>query len=149
MQLAQKWHPDARMIDLRVRETMNYAPEFLFKSGSDRATFAVRMDRGQLTTQVMALVTAAATGDPLPLKFLDLPAAIAKARQRGMPPVLKEAELQASSSESPRLSWAIMPETDDPPYLYTVDAATGAVSSVDQFYPGEEPNNRRPVNRPE
>jgi TPR repeat protein len=127
MRLAQKWHHDAQMIDLRIRESNNYALEFLFSSPSDRSTFYVTLVKARFTSQVMPPVTTSATGGPLPLNFLDLPAAIAKAEQRGMPKVIKEAALQSSSAESARPAWAIQPETDESPYLYTVDATTGAV----------------------
>jgi hypothetical protein len=132
MQLAQKWHGDAQMIDVRVREMNNYALEFDFKSPSDRATFYVQSIKGQFTSQVMPPVTTSATGGPLPLEFLDLPAAIAQAEQQGMPPVIKEASLQVSGKKSMPLVWAIQPETDDEPYLYTINAATGAASSLAQ-----------------
>jgi TPR repeat protein len=132
MRLAQKWHSDAQMIDLRIRESNNYVLEFDFSSPSDRSTFYVQLINGQFTSQVMPPVTTSATGDPLPLEFLDLTAAIVQAEQQGMPHVIKEADLQASSSGSPRLAWAIQPETDHPPYLYTVNAAAGAAASVDQ-----------------
>jgi TPR repeat protein len=138
MQLAQKWRPDAQMIDVRVRESNNYVLEFNFLSPSDRSTLYVQLIKGQFTSQVMPPVTTAATNGPLPLAFLDLPEAIAKAEQRGMPHVLKEASLQTSSSKTMPLAWAIQPETDDAPYLYTINAATGATPSV-----GAGPNNAR------
>src|ERR1017187_9376526 len=125
MRLAQKWHHDAQMIDLRIRESNNYALEFLFSSPSDESTFYVTLVKAHFTSQVMPPVTTSATGRPLPLNFLDLPAAIAKAEQRGMPKVIKEAALQSSSAESATPAWAIQPETDESPYLYTVDATTG------------------------
>ncbi|HLJ20877.1 MAG TPA: hypothetical protein VKU84_11795, partial [Stellaceae bacterium] len=126
MQLALKWHGDAQMIDVRIREANNYAIEFLFKSPSDRATLYAQSVNGQFTTQVMPPVTTAATGDPLPLEFLDLPAAMAIAEQKGMPPILKEASLQASAGKSMPLIWAIQPETDHQPYLYRINAAAAA-----------------------
>ena len=43
MQLAQKWHSDTQMIDLRVRESNGYALEFNFSSPSDRSTCAIRI----------------------------------------------------------------------------------------------------------
>ena len=131
MQLAQKWHGDAQMTDLRVRASNNYALEFDFRSPSDRSTFYVQSVKGRFTSQVMPPVTTSATGGPLPLEFLDLPAAIARAQQQGMPSVIKEASLEIVSRKGVTLAWAIQPETDDGPYLYTINAATGAASSVD------------------
>jgi len=130
MHLALKWHADAQMTDLRVRESNDYALEFDFKSSSDRSTFHVQLVKGQFTSQVMPPVTTSATGGPLPLEFLDLPAAIEKARQQGMPPVIKEADLQTSGKGNMPLVWAIQPETDDEPYLYTINAATGALATA-------------------
>jgi TPR repeat protein len=141
MQLAQKWHSDAQMIDVRVRETNNYALEFDFKSPSDRSTFYVQSIKGQFTSQVMPPVTTSATNGPLPLEFLDLPAAIAQAEQQGMPHVIKEASLQTSGRKSMPLVWAIQPETDDEPYLYTINAATGAASSAGQAPSSADPTN--------
>ena len=143
MQLAQKWHGDAQMIDVRVREMNNYALEFDFKSPSDRATFYVQSIKGQFTSQVMPPVTTSATGGPLPLEFLDLPAAIAQAEQQGMPPVIKEASLQVSGKKGMPLIWAIQPETDDEPYLYTINAATGAASSLAQSPGAGAPSGQR------
>src|SRR5665213_3182130 len=120
----------AQMIDLRVRESNGYALEFNFSSPSDRSTFYVQSINGQFASQVMPPVTTSATGGPLPLEFLDLPAAIAKAEQQGMPHIIKEASLQISGSKIMTLAWAIQPETDDAPYLYTINATTGAVSSA-------------------
>jgi hypothetical protein len=141
MQLARKWHSDAQMIDLRVRQSNSYALEFIFRSPSDRSTLYVQSIKGQFTSQAMPPVTTSATGGPLPLEFLDLPAAIAKAEQQGMPHVIKEASLQISSSKSMTLAWAIQPKTDESPYLYTINAATGAVSSVDASQNVGGPNN--------
>jgi hypothetical protein len=139
MQLAQKWHRDAQMIDLRVRESNNYALEFDFNSPSDRSTFYVQSIKGQFTSQVMPPVTTSATGGPLPLDFLDLPTAIARAEQQGMPPVIKEASLQIADGKSRVLVWAIQPETDEGPYLYRINAATGAASNV-----GQPPSSAHP-----
>jgi len=139
MQLALKWHSDAQMIDVRVRQSNDYALEFDFKSPSDRGFFYVQSIKGRFTSQVMSPVTTSATGGPLPLEFLDLPAAIAKAQQLGMPPVIKEASLQISSRNA--LVWAIQPETDDEPYLYTINAAPGAVASG-----GGSPSSPAPAN---
>jgi TPR repeat protein len=144
MQLAQKWHGDAQMIDVRVREMNNYALEFDFKSPSDRATFYVQSVKGQFTSQVMPPVTTSATGGPLPLEFLDLPAAIAQAEQQGMPPVIKEASLQVSGKKSMPLVWAIQPETDDEPYLYTINAATGASGLAQSAGAGASSGQRVP-----
>jgi hypothetical protein len=141
MQLAQKWHSDAKMIDLRVRESNNYAAEFDFQSPSDRSTFYVQSINGHLASQVMPPVTTSATGGPLPLEFLDLPAALAKAEQQGMPKVVKEASLQISDGKDAMLVWAIQPETDVGPYLYTVNATTGVLSSG-----GGSPNSAEPTN---
>ena len=142
MRLAQKWHSDAEMIDLRVRESNNYVLEFNFISPSDRSTFYVQLTKGKFTSQVMPPVTTAATGEPLPLDFLDLPSAIAQAEQRGMPHVIKEADLQASSKDTPKLTWAIQPETDNPPYLYTINATAGG-ASVKQPAKAQEVNDAR------
>lgn len=141
MQLAQKWHGDAQMIDLRVRASNNYALEFDFRSPSDRSTFYVQSIKGRFTSQVMPPVTTAATGGPLPLEFLDLPAAIAKAKQQGMPAVIKEASLEVVSGKSMTLAWAIQPETDDGPYLYTINAATGAAATATASQNGAGANN--------
>jgi TPR repeat protein len=132
MRLAQKWHSDAQMIDLRVRESNNYILEFNFNSPSDRSTLYVQLIKGQFASQVMPPVTTSATSDPLPLAFLDLPAAIAQAEQRGMPHAIKEADLQSFNSDNPKLAWAIQPETDNPPYLYTINAAVGATVGLNQ-----------------
>jgi hypothetical protein len=113
MKLAQKWHNDAQMIDLRIRESNNYAIEFDFQSPSDRSTLYVQSINGQFTSQVMPPVTTSATGGPLPLEFLDLPAAIAKAEEQGMPQVIKEASLGISGGKNVMLTWAIQPDTDD------------------------------------
>ncbi len=148
MQLAQNWHKDAQLFDLSVKQSNNYAIEFDFRSPTAPGYFYVTDARGKFTSQAMPPVSTSAEPEQLPLNFLDLPAAIAKAEQQGMPATIKEAELQASSSEDSKLAWAIQPVTDDPPYLYTIDAATGAVSSVGQWEPGEDQNNSRPVNQP-
>ncbi len=141
MRLAQKWHSDAQMIDLRIRQSNNYVLEFNFSSPTDRSTFYVQLIKGQFTSQVMPPVTTTATGDPLPLEFLDLPAAIVQAEQQGMPHMIKEADLQAFSNENPKLAWAIQPETDNPPYLYTINAAAGLATNLDQSPKTQDSHN--------
>jgi hypothetical protein len=148
MEIARKWHADAQLFDLSVKQSNNYAIEFNFRSPSTPGYFYVMDAKDKFTSQAMPPVTTSAEPDQLPLDFLDLPAAIAKAEERGMPHIVKQAELQASSSQDAKVAWAIQPVTDDAPYLYTVDAASGAVSSAGQWNPGEDPNNTRTVNRP-
>ncbi len=140
MQMAQAWRKDAQLISLRTQQSNNYALEFMFHSPSDRGSFYVTDAKGQLTSQAMPPVSGN-TGDPIPLEFIDLPDAVAKAEQQGMPAVIKDASLEASGGTTPALAWAIQPETDHYPYLYTVDAATGGVSSTSgPFAYGTPPN---------
>lgn len=130
MQMAQKWHRDAQLISLSTQQSNHYALELMFHSPSNAGFFYVTDANGQLTSQAMP-PSSANIPDPIPLtNFLDLPDAVARAEQQGMPAVIKNASLEASARGAPALAWAIQPETDHYPYLYTVDAASGGVSSV-------------------
>jgi len=142
MQMAQKWHKDAQLISLSTKQSNNYALEFMFRSPSNPGFFYVTDAKGKVTSQAMPPVSAN-TGDPIPLTFIDLPDAIAKAEQQGMPAAIKSASLEASTGGRPALAWAIQPETDHYPYLYTVDAATGNVSSTSEPLVYGTPPNRQ------
>ena len=149
MDVAHGWRKDAQLIDLTVKQSNGYAIEFNFLS-ADGSTFYVTDNKGHFTSQAFPPVTTSATPDPLPLKFMDLPAAVAKATEKGMPPVLKQAELQASSSETPELAWALQPVAGDGPQLYTVVSATGAVITADDSdaFPSDDSGSDGVLNVP-
>jgi Sel1 repeat len=124
--LAQKWQRDAILIDVRTRQSMNYALEFGFRSASTQGRFSASYAGGRMTSQVDAPVSAS-DGGAIPLAFIDLPAALAQARQKGMSSAIKEATLDVSHpGGGTALTWSIQADTDHPPYEFDIAATAGA-----------------------
>ena len=95
--LAQKWRPDAMLIQVQARQSMDYALEFGFRSPSTANRFSATYANGRMTSQAQPPVSAN-DGGAIPLPFLDLPAALAQARRQGMSSTLKEASLDVENS---------------------------------------------------
>lgn len=124
--LAHKWRPDAILIAVQTRESMNYALEFGFRSPSTANRFSATYANGRMTSQVQPPVSAN-DGGAIPLQFMDLSAALAQARQQGMSSSLKEASLDVAGSSGgrPVLTWSLQADTDHYPYVFTINANSG------------------------
>jgi hypothetical protein len=125
--LAQKWQHDAILIAVGTRQSMNYALEFGFRSPSTGSRFSATYANGRMTSQVQPPVSAN-DGGAIPLPFLDLPAALLQAKQQGMSSTLKEASLDVAGSSGGHatLTWSLQANTDHYPYIFTVNASSGA-----------------------
>jgi TPR repeat protein len=124
--LAKKWQSDAILIEVRTRQSMDYALDFGFRSPSTRSRFSASYAKGRMTSQVFPPVSNSSDGDPIPLQFIDLPAALAAAQKQGMNAPIKEAWLDVSrSGQGLVLTWQIQADTDHYPYLFKVSAAPG------------------------
>ena len=122
MVLAQKWQHDAILIAVDTQSGNDYALQFDFRSASTRNRFSATFANGKMTAAVQPPVSAN-DGGALPLNFLDLPAAVTQAKQRGLSSPVKEAMLGISGG---RATWSLEADTDHPPYEFTIDAALGA-----------------------
>ena len=128
--LARRWRSDAVLDGVRTKQDSNYALEFSFISPSDKALLDVTDANGQMTSQPFPPATNAGPVTGIPLHFVDLSDAVDAAKRHGMPPAVKEANLEASNSAGgPLLVWKIQPVTDHYPYLYTIDAAPGGAAA--------------------
>lgn len=125
LSLAQKWQRDAVLISVDTRQTTNFALEFGFRSPSTRNRFSATYANGRMTSHVDPPISAN-DGGPIPLSFLDLPAAIAQARRQGMSSGLKEASLDVDGTA---VTWSLQADTDHSPYVFTVNAGRGAPPS--------------------
>src|SRR5665213_1450194 len=125
--LAHKWRPDAMLIQVQARQSMDYALEFGFRSPSTANRFSATYINGRMTSQVQPPVSAN-DGGAIPLPFLDLPAALLQAKRQGMSASLKEASLdvEGSSGERATLTWSLQANTDHYPYVFPVNANLGA-----------------------
>lgn len=125
--LAHKWQRDAILIDVRSRQSMGYALEFGFRSPSTGNRFSATYANGRMSSQVQPPISAN-DGGAIQLPFLDLPAALVQAKQQGMSSSLKEASLDVAGSSGGRtmLTWSLQANTDRFPYVFTVNANTGA-----------------------
>jgi hypothetical protein len=119
--LAQKWQRDAVLISVDTRQSMNFVLEFGFRSPSTSNRFSATYGNGRMTSHVDPPVSAN-DGGPIPLPFLDLPAAMAQAQRQGMSSGLKEASLDVSGSA---LTWSLQADTNHAPYVFTVNAGIG------------------------
>ena len=121
--LAHKWRGDAILIDVRTRQSMDYALEFGFRSPSTTNRFSVIYTNGRTSAQVQPPISAS-DGGAIPLPFLDLPAALLQAKQQGMSSSLKEASLDVGGYSAGRtmLTWSLQPNTDHFPYIFKVNA---------------------------
>jgi TPR repeat protein len=125
--LAHKWRPDAMLIQVQARQSMDYALEFGFRSPSTANRFSATYTNGRMISQVQPPVSAK-DGGAIALPFLDLPAALLQAKQQGMSSSLKEASLDIEGSSGGRatLTWSLQANTDHYPYVFTVNANLGA-----------------------
>jgi tetratricopeptide (TPR) repeat protein len=125
--LAHKWRPDAMLIQVQARQSMDYALEFGFRSPSTANRFSATYTNGRMISQIQPPVSAK-DGGAIPLPFLDLPAALLQAKQQGMSSSLKEASLDIEGSSGGRatLTWSLQANTDHYPYVFTVNANLGA-----------------------
>jgi tetratricopeptide (TPR) repeat protein len=125
--LAHKWRPDAMLIQVQARQSMDYALEFGFRSPSTANRFSATYANGRMISQVQPPVSAK-DGGAIALPFLDLPAALLQAKQQGMSSSLKEASLDIEGSSGGRatLTWSLQANTDHYPYVFTVNANLGA-----------------------
>lgn len=128
--LAQKWQRDAMLIDVRARQSMDYALEFGFRSKSTGQRFSATYANGRMISQVEPAVSGN-DGGAIPLAFLDLPAAMLQAKRQGMTSALKEASLDvASPAGGPAtITWSLQANTDHYPYVFTVNASIGSPSA--------------------
>jgi TPR repeat protein len=125
--LAHRWRPDAMLIQVQARQSMDYALEFGFRSPSTANRFSATYTNGRMTSQVQPPVSAN-DGGAIPLPFLDLPAALLQAKRQGMSAPLKEASLDVEGASGGRatLTWSLQANTDHYPYVFTVNANLGA-----------------------
>jgi hypothetical protein len=128
--LAKKWQSDAILIEVRTREDFDYALDFSFRSPSTKSRFHATYAKGRMNSQVFPPVSNSSDDDPIPLTFIDLPAALAQAQKQGMNTPIKEAWLDVSrSGQGLVVTWQIQADTDHYPYLFKVSAMQSGVQA--------------------
>jgi tetratricopeptide (TPR) repeat protein len=142
--LAQRWQRDAILVAVDTRQSTNYALEFGFRSPSAANRFLAIYANGRMTSQVQPPVSAN-DGGAIPLRFMDLPAAMLKAKQQGLSS-LKEASLDVEGSGSrAQLTWSLQANTDHYPYVFMVDASLGAPPANNMVAVNEANTSRAPA----
>jgi TIR domain-containing protein len=127
------WRGDARLtqIDARLPATASvsdpYQVSYTFRSPADGAGLTLMTGRSQGDTAKRLPAAGGAAATPLPETFVDLPGAVATARDSGMIGDVRTAVLNAAglAGHPGQAVWKIVPGQSDQYHVFYVDATTG------------------------
>jgi hypothetical protein len=124
LQKAKQWRQDAILVMVEINDyngTGNFAVKFSFYSPSNgTGLWVIQMGGGSGTVAQAGVVNWGT--QPIPMFFLDLPAAVQQARARGLQGKMDHAMLQVTSSG---MNWEIAPVFDPQLRTFAINANLG------------------------